>query len=119
MFPRSIQGWLARWRASRAPLELRLYTRARCPLCVAMKAELARARVHPPFRLLEIDIENDPDLRARYGASIPVLEIAGRAAFKGRLTVAEFERRYTRRLAEVRAQDAAGGARAAGEAPHG
>src|SRR5262245_53485938 len=57
MLPRVLERWLSRWRAPRTPVELRLYTKANCPLCGAMKAELARARVDPPFRLLEVDIE--------------------------------------------------------------
>ncbi len=107
--------FLARWRRPRAPLELRLYTRRACPLCDEMKAELARARVRPPFRLLEIDIERDPELLARHGLSIPVLEIAGRPAFKGRLSVGEFERKYARRVAELARGDAP---RADGGAQH-
>lgn len=117
MLPRVLERWLSRWRAPRTPVELRLYTKAGCPLCVEMKAALARARVEQPFRLVEIDIERDPELLARYGTSIPVLEIAGRAAFKGRLTVAEFERRYGRRVAEL-ASERAPGARPAAEARH-
>ncbi len=119
MLPRMLQRWLSRRREAPTPIELRLYTKASCPLCEAMKAELARARVQPPFRLLEVDIERDPELSARYGESIPVLEIAGRAAFKGRLTAADFERRYARRLAELRAEGARGERPAAGDARHG
>lgn len=97
---------LARWLRPRAPLDVVLYTRASCPLCDRMKAELARARVDPPFRLIEIDIATSPELTARHGLSIPVLEIAGRPAFKGALTATDFERKYARRAAEPR-----GGAR--------
>jgi glutaredoxin len=92
--------FLARWRRPRAPLEVVLYTRPACPLCDAMKLELARARVEPPFRLVEIDIESRPELVELHGLSVPVLEIDGRPAFKGRLTTAEFERKYARRAAE-------------------
>jgi glutaredoxin len=106
MFVRVLQRWLSRPAACQEPVELRLYTRADCPLCDTMKAELARARVRPPFRLVEIDVERDPELLARHGTSIPVLEIGGRPAFKGRLTAAEFERKYARRVVELR-----GGAR--------
>jgi glutaredoxin len=101
MFPRVLRRLLSRWREGPASIELCLYTKAGCPLCVAMKAELARARVHPPFRLVEIDVERDPALLARYGTSVPVLAIAGRAAFKGRLSAAEFERKYARRVAAL------------------
>lgn len=119
MLPRVLQRWLSRRRDAPTPVELRLYTKASCPLCETMKTELARARVQPPFRLVEVDIEGDPELCARYGESIPVLEIAGRAAFKGRLTAAEFERRYARRLAELRAENAPDERPAAGDARHG
>ena len=98
-----LAGWFSPERG--APLELVLYTRRDCPLCDAMKAELARARVHPPFRLREVDIELDAELLERHGRSIPVLEIDGRPAFKGRLTRAEFEQRYARRAAELRAAE--------------
>jgi glutaredoxin len=118
---RSILEALFARRAPRetAPLELVLYTRADCPLCEEMKAELARARVTPPFRLREVDIESDPELVARHGLSIPVLEIGGRPAFKGRLSAREFERRYARRLAEIRAEDPSSAASRSGESPHG
>lgn len=108
-------------RSPEAPgaVELVLYTKAGCCLCDAMKAELARARVSPPFRLVEVDIARDPELLARHGLSVPVLEIAGRPAFKGRLTVAEFERRYARRLAEIRAPGASRARPRSGESSHG
>jgi hypothetical protein len=74
-----------------------------------MKAELARARVQPPFVLVEVDIERDPVLRARHGSSIPVLELGDRAIAKGRLEAREFERRYARRLAEMSSTGGQGG----------
>ena len=103
----------ARWRRPRTRIELRLFTRASCPLCEEMKSELARARVRPPFELVEVDVERDAQLLARHGQSVPVLEIAGRPAFKGRLTTAEFERKYARRVAEL-ASEAGGEASARG-----
>lgn len=80
--------------AGRRPEPLVLYTRAGCHLCDAMKAEIARVRT--PLTLREVDIAADPALEAAYGRSIPVLEIRGRAAFKGRLTAAELERELAR-----------------------
>lgn len=82
---------------------MRLYTKADCPLCERLKAELGRARVEPPFRIVEVDIERNPELRARYGLSIPVLELEGRLLVKGRATASEFERRYARVVAEIAA----------------
>ena len=77
-----------------------LYTRPGCCLCDLMKAELERARTRREWRLVEVNIEGDPELLERHGESIPVLEIAGRAAFKGRMSAAEFERKFERRAAE-------------------
>ena len=77
-------------------MPLLLYTRPGCPLCDEMKAELARARVREPFVLVEVNIESDPELLRRHARSIPVLEIAGRVAFKGHLCAADFERKFAR-----------------------
>ena len=66
-----------------------------------MKAEIARAATSTRIELREIDIETDPDLTARFGRSIPVLEIAGRVAFKGRLTLPELERKLARGAREL------------------
>ena len=118
MLARAFAAWFARWRRPAPAPTLRLYTKAECPLCDAMKAELARARVRPEPRLEVLDVERDPELRERYGLSVPVLEIEGRVAFKGRLTAAEFERKYARRVAEIRAGASRDGA-VGRESPHG
>lgn len=86
------------------PIELTLFTRAGCHLCDAMKSEIARADVAHLYTLSEVDIERDPRLLERHARSIPVLEIAGRAAFKGRLTAAEFRRKLERRIEDERAR---------------
>jgi len=93
---------LARWRARRAPVPLRLYTRPGCHLCSVMKDQIARARLSAPHVLEEVDIDRDPELVRRHGRSIPVLEIGGRPAFKGRMELADFERKFARRARELR-----------------
>ena len=85
---------------SSAVVPLVLYTKADCCLCDEMKAELERARPRRRFELTEVDIESDPGLMQRFGRSIPVLEIAGRVAFKGRLSAADFERKLERIVRE-------------------
>jgi hypothetical protein len=67
-----------------------------------MKDVLTQTKVAPRFRLSEVNIEEDPELLRRFERSIPVLEIAGRTAFKGRLTAADFRRKYARILADSR-----------------
>lgn len=82
------------------PLALVLYTRASCPLCDVMKAEIERARLGRTCTLREVDIDRDPGLVETYGRSVPVLEIGGRTAFKGRCTAEEIARKVERALRE-------------------
>jgi len=82
------------------PLALVLYTRAQCPLCDEMKAEIARARLGDRVELRVVDIDGDSMLVDRHGRSVPVLEIEGRAAFKGRLSAEDLERKIARALRE-------------------
>lgn len=83
-------------REAREPVPLTLYTRADCPLCDELKRELGLARVDRPWTLTEVDIDADPALVEAHGRSIPVLEIGGRTAFKGRMSAADFERKFAR-----------------------
>ena len=87
---------------SRAPVPVVLYTRPQCHLCEEMKAELARARTRVDFELEEVDVDSDQALADQHGLSIPVLMIAGRPAFKGRLTAEDFVRKLERRASEDR-----------------
>lgn len=87
-------------RTDAPPVPLVLYTKAGCGLCEELKHELAQTRTTRAWRLEEVDIERDPQLVERFGLSIPVLTVGGRVAFKGRMTRAEFERKFARLAAE-------------------
>jgi len=78
-----------------------LYIRAGCGLCEDMKAVIAATRLPRPHELVEVDIEGDPALLEAYGRSIPVLEIAGRVAFKGRMDSESFRQKFVRLAARV------------------
>lgn len=56
-----------------------LFSRRRCHLCDATREALEAAGI--AFR--EIDIDTDPGLRAEYGTSVPVVEVAGVPVFQG------------------------------------
>ena len=71
--------------------QLVLYSKPGCHLCDEMKHVLDRVRSRTPFTLRVVDISMDPDLLARYGLEIPVLEIDGRKAAKDRITERELE----------------------------
>ena len=49
-------------------LEATLYTRPGCSLCDKMKQELLRRG----YRLREVNIDEDPELKKRYGVDVPV-----------------------------------------------
>jgi len=97
-----LRRMISRWRAPAGrPLPLLLHTRRDCHLCDVMKAEIREVSRRIPVELTEVDIDTDPELVERYGRSIPVLSIAGRVAFKGRLTAADLERKLERRAREL------------------
>jgi glutaredoxin len=56
-----------------------LYSRPRCHLCDAAREALAAAG----FAFREVDIDQDPVLKAEYGTTIPVVEVGGVPVFEG------------------------------------
>jgi glutaredoxin len=62
-----------------------LYSRPGCHLCDEMKTVVQRVAFSVPLAITEIDVSSDPELEARYGLEVPVLEIDGRKAAKYRI----------------------------------
>lgn len=58
-------------------IDLTLYGRRGCHLCDEMVAELVRLQGELPFRLVQVDVDDDPALATRYGRLVPVLERDG------------------------------------------
>jgi len=52
---------------------LTLYTRAGCPLCEEMAAEVAALTAGSEHLLRPLDVDADPELKARYGWDVPLL----------------------------------------------
>jgi glutaredoxin len=73
-----------------------VYSRADCCLCEEALAEVERARHQRSFALEVVDVDRDPDLAARFGHEVPVVEVDGRKAFKFRLTAEQLLRRLRR-----------------------
>lgn len=72
---------------------LRILTREDCGLCDEMKA-IAQLFVDSGEASLEVaDVDAEAGLAARWGDDVPVLFVAGRPAFKHRVTVAALRRR--------------------------
>jgi len=53
--------------------QLTVYTRRGCHLCSEMMQALERLRPELGFQLLDVDIDDDPELRRRYDTRVPVL----------------------------------------------
>ncbi|MDE2353892.1 MAG: glutaredoxin family protein [Betaproteobacteria bacterium] len=58
-----------------------LYSRSYCHLCSDMAAALEAARRGRDFQVDVIDLEDHPELEARYGELVPVLVLGGREVF--------------------------------------
>jgi hypothetical protein len=68
--------------------EVILYTRRLCGLCDETAEELRLLRYELRFTLIERDIDDDADLRARYNDIVPVVEVAGRTVTHAPVDVA-------------------------------
>jgi glutaredoxin len=76
-----------------------IYSKPGCHLCEEAKASILAAGCNDEFTIEEINIEEDAQLKERYGYDIPVILINGIKAFKHRVEPREFKeklRRFTR-----------------------
>lgn len=58
-----------------------MYTRRGCQLCDEARELLVAHELAPEL----VDVDDDPALRERFGALVPVVEIDGRIRFRGRV----------------------------------
>jgi hypothetical protein len=64
-----------------------------CGLCEEMRTVVERVRRGTALELLELSIEDHPDLEARYVFEIPVLLLDGQEILRYRTTEAELRQR--------------------------
>ena len=69
-----------------------LYGREECHLCQDMIATLRKMQADTSFTLDIIDVDDDSDLQARYGALVPVLMADGKEICHYHLDMAALER---------------------------
>lgn len=58
-------------------IDLILYGRPGCHLCDDMRAGLQELQSELGFRVIEIDVDRDPELARRYGHLVPLLALDG------------------------------------------
>lgn len=75
-----------------SPRDVTLYSRPGCHLCEEAKAQIAPLLEEFAARLTEINIDEDPDLRARYDYDVPVIFLGARKAAKHHVDLAQFRR---------------------------
>ena len=75
-----------------APRDVTIYSRPGCHLCEEAKAQIASMLREFGAHLNEINIDEDPDLRARYDYDVPVIFIGARKAAKHRIDTVQFRR---------------------------
>jgi glutaredoxin len=75
-----------------APRDVTIYSRPGCHLCEEAKTQIAPLLKEFNARLTEINIDEDPDLRARYDYDVPVIFLGARKAAKHRVDIAQFRR---------------------------
>lgn len=71
-------------------VEVAFYTRRNCSLCDKAKEAIRASGVE--VKLVEIDIDTDEHLRARFNDDVPVVYINGLEAFRHRVDPAAFRR---------------------------
>jgi glutaredoxin len=75
-----------------APRDVTIYSRPGCHLCEEAKVQIAPVLRELGARLTEINIDEDPELRARYDYDVPVILIGARKAAKHRVDPKQFRR---------------------------
>jgi glutaredoxin len=75
-----------------APRDVTIYSRPGCHLCEEAKAQIAPILKEFDARLTEINIDEDPELRARYDYDVPVIFLGARKAAKHRVDPVQFRR---------------------------
>jgi glutaredoxin len=78
--------------AACGPRDITIYSRPGCHLCEEAKAAIASLLGEFVAALREVNIDEDPVLRERYGSDIPVIFIGTHKAAKHRVDVAQFRR---------------------------
>ncbi len=73
-------------------LEVQMYTKKDCSLCVVAKETILRVQKKTPFDFQEVDIESEEDLYERFKYEIPVVFINDQMVFTYRVNGKELKR---------------------------
>ena len=74
------------------PRDVTLYSRPGCHLCDQAKAAITPVLLEFGLVLREVNIDEDPILKDRYGWDVPVIFVGQHKAAKHRVDLAQFRR---------------------------
>jgi glutaredoxin len=92
VFSRLFSWW--RRRAGRPEVRVVMYSRPGCHLCDEAWELLERYQAQHGFRLDKVDVDADPELKARYGDWVPVVTVNGKVRFRGRVNPVLLQRLF-------------------------
>ena len=72
-------------------LEITLYTKDNCSLCLKARRVILELQRRTPLRLIEVDITTSDDLYERYKHDIPVATLNGEELFRHRIEIQTLE----------------------------
>jgi glutaredoxin len=78
------------------PRDVTIYTRSGCHLCEEAKQQIAPLLGQYGGRLREVNVDDDNELRERYGEDVPVILLGSRKVAKHRVDLAQFRRQLER-----------------------
>lgn len=73
-------------------LTFTVYSRAQCCCCHKALDVLKEYQARSGFAIEEVDIDADPELRAKYDTEVPVVAVAGKVRFRGVVNTMLLER---------------------------
>lgn len=75
-------------------MEVTLYSRPGCTLCDEARRDLEALETDYGFTLRVVNVDDDPELAARYGAHIPVVAIDGEPVLMTRVSRIRFRKAW-------------------------
>lgn len=81
--------------------KITLITRSNCPLCDEAEAVIDQVAKRFPVEVARLDVDQDPNLKAKYDLMVPVVLLNGVEVFYGKVSAV----RLTRMVRETPAED--------------
>jgi len=85
LFSRLLKQLFGQGAAPGRTLRVIVYSRRDCHLCELALEQLQKAGHECALEVTDINVDEDPALKERYGEQVPVVSINGKVRFRGRV----------------------------------